>query len=680
MNNSPYKAYTQLAVELFQTTVRAHLQAIEDKKMLGEDPSPALHTAMIFEVGCLHLYALDHELRRGRSQDALLIELWHLLALYILGLYKEAASDSNYEKTLLWRLGRYEEVTAAIEAAPKNADMFAPATLEDYLTALAEQFLLCLQADVNCGETALFLGIVRPPLFDEEITSEKQHFSRSLLDTLYEHLLPIQRTAALWAQSGPFYEKTADELKALSQIGFDEAEALLREHKDADARLHTRLFWHALFVSKVRFALAPLPQESPSDDHRELPIVNNEQGYPYLRVVPLLDLEPDATEGIPVGNLLLMAHDLGVGLLALGPPKPDAPPNDHPLSLGEVDALLRRGSLFSYERTEPDFSDPLQLQVGRPDSWILSGSARVSLAAFYRRNAQTIQQELGEYTGGRISWTTDANGAGALILAPANAKVLAYATWLTPPGTVIAGEKRVNFARYDIEDTTDEYENPPIESQDSVPPPDKATPDGRAAAYDETTLFVRTRQVTYGAAGEPYEVVVQTDDEDAGRPLRDFALPCYDAGRGIALRSPHGSICWALAFGDLIGYLRDGKLVEAAAAFGSSKNTDAAKPAANEPSEVLFADDIPVTRPDRLTVPRLTESGIGWVMRRAGVASPRIGLATTTSGEPMLCCGPIPELPDLLHWAHWRVAWYLPIGSPLFAFVNDPVLTPFPLA
>lgn len=673
MINSPYRAHAQRSLFLLTDSMTKHHKATLEYGMLGEDPSETLRRAVLFETGCLHLYVLDHELRRDREQDAFLNELWSWLGNWLLQLVPGASGQEPYRWMLGWRLGRYKDVTASIEADESYAALHASIYLNDYLFRLAQQFVQCVSADASVeSEKGVFLGIVPDANYSEDapedIHRSKLQLTRAVVENLYEFLLPVQQTAILWAENSPFYKKNVTEISALAQTGAKQGESLWQQHRLKRIAPIARGHWEQMHYEGAWFTVGTPPVSRPVNDaNGRLPenlLQNDALGRPYLRLSPASDTDPDS---IPIRNLLLLAHDQGIGLITAAPFQSTGDTViDLTLTLGEVDALLRRNTLFSsLGDSDLDLSAPEQLRISRPDAWILSGPARANMDWFYRDSEQDIRRESGQYTGGWVGWATDDTGAGALIIAPANHNALSYMTWMLPPGSLVVGELVPDKAQYSLLDDSDEggkeedYDGP--------------SPEGLTVAYDSGSLFLRTHQIVYGSAGEPYEVITQTDDEEHGRPLLDFALPCYDSGRGIALRSKEGMLNWRLGFGDMIGFLRTGKLAAPNAMYGAGSGA--------EEQRVVFNTTSPVARPDPITFPYVVQRNIRWVLQRAGVTTPQMGVVKNDAGGNILCFGPAPAKPDLdlLHWAMWRIGWYLPIGSPLYAFVDQPNQIPYPM-
>lgn len=369
----PFAEHFHLFVQTWIESSQSQTDYLIESRILGDKDSESARAAVRFEVLCLHLYILDHHIRKARTDDELLDGYWRWGANSLLLDRDFKISDQEKSTFIDWRLGRYQDVTEhheKDETYPNNA-----VKLDEILYFFAEQLLLSIVMDVHHGDdTGLYIGVVNqellpqiennPNAYEERMLFFKQ--ARFVKKILSQVTLPLYISAQAWGQGEVFYQRHIEDLQETLHHGLREADELRQLWESAEKSQAEKLTWSEYHRDGKYFRLLSeqlSPETSPTE-----------------RFVVLE--HTDQEHGRPLGDWLLYAHDQWAGLKT----KHDRLDMWLQLPLGQVEALLQQGA-FHYEdlwgRLPQPFDFTGEVTVCAVPSWFLSASGRAFISAVF---------------------------------------------------------------------------------------------------------------------------------------------------------------------------------------------------------------------------------------------------------------------------------------------------------
>lgn len=535
----PFAEHFHLFIQTWIESSQAQTDYLIESGILGDKASDSARAAVRFEVLCLHLYILDHHIRKARTDDELLDGYWRWGANSLLLERNFQLSDQDKGTFIGWRLGRYQDVTEhheKDETYPNNA-----VKLDEILYFFAEQLLLSIVMDVNYGgEIGLYIGVVNQELLpkiesnpnacdDRNLFFKQAQFVKKVLSQV---TLPLYISAQAWGQGDMFYQRPIEELQEELHQGLREAEELRQLWESAEKSQAVKLTWSE-YLRDGRYFRLLSEQLSPETS-------------PTERFVVLE--HADQEHGRPLGDWLLYAHDQWAGLKT----KHDRLDMWLQLPLGQVETLLRQedfhyGDLWGRLPQPFDFTG--EVNVCAVPSWFLSASSRTFISSVFQEQGLSPTVCLAE----------DPAGTKAVLIAPCvSEELLATLQSGLPGGITVYGEPEPYFATFSVWDigTSTGEERGCILNLPSL------KEDWRERLESDAVRFLPTGQFLYAWDGRPCDLlrVVESDDETgAGMSLRTLALACYDSARGLVVESADGKrLEFGLYLGDLIHFLRSG--------------------------------------------------------------------------------------------------------------------------
>lgn len=564
--------------------------------LLGSHKEEAAGKALMCEIGLLHLYLIDQEIRRQYPHDPYLTSFLASIVELIQEMNQTHLLRQQMFDFAAIRFSAYDTATATVSLHTDNPLSHNQYT-DLYFQALSAQFWAFLVADLTRGGRAfLYPGPVTASFPDTTRTQEEQAQELVLLlqvrDVLISTALPVYYAARLWAQDTLVYDKPVEELKQLALEGYAQAEHFLQRQTAGIALLQRLAWWQSHYQQQTQFTLPPEDQLIYDDI---LP------GISYLRLQIA-----SGSAGKPLRRFALAAYDDVMGLSAVDPKTGLL----MLLTLGEIITLLQTGYPYQHAPSIPPQWEGVLLQTSPVSKWRLCAGTRRLIHRYYTDQGQTPL----------IGWLEDNQAMGMLVITPQLEASEAVLEFSVSSNLMTAEVQEGNGAQFDLWDIGQDSQLIRM-AVDTVPTDLSPWQEH----IDKNTLYFRSSgNFLYGYAGMPFELFQMTTDPMEGRPLREIALGCYDNSRCLAVldQEQPDRMSWYLTITDLAHLLQTGQL------------TPPKDPAYQEMKGTFDSTFGP--RPiDSLVLPRASQGDIYWIITHFGGSGTGC-VMRSTSGQTIL--------------------------------------------